>query len=108
MTDKTRYLIYSEALSAEDRDAFISDWALSSAFPEDSDLAENAAAVAEIWDAAHLTVRDVRLSTGLSQAQFAERFLIPRRSIENWESGARACPQYVVNLLAIAAHETHL
>lgn len=99
MTDKTYYLIFTEALAAEDKDAFVSDWALSSAFPEGSDLAENAAKVAEIWDTAHVTVKEIRTRTGLSQAKFAEHFCIPRRTVENWESGVNSCPPYVLRLL---------
>ena len=99
MTDKTYYLIFTEALAAEDKDAFVSDWALSSAFPAESDLAENAAKVAEIWDAAHVTVKEIRTRTGLSQTKFAEHFCIPRRTLENWESGVNSCPPYVLRLL---------
>ena len=46
-----------------------------------------------------MTVKEIRSLTGLSQAKFAERYNIPRRTIENWESGTTKCPDYVVELL---------
>ena len=41
MTDKTFCTIYSDALEARDRDAFASEWSLSSCFPEVSDALKN-------------------------------------------------------------------
>ena len=45
----------------------------------------------------------VRRSTGLSQRRFGKRFGIPYRTVENWESGVRACPPYVVEMLEALA-----
>lgn len=56
-----------------------------------------------IWDVAHATIRDIRAYTGLTQAAFSTRYCIPRRTLENWESGIRSCPDYVRLLLAQAA-----
>lgn len=55
-----------------------------------------------LQDADNLTIKDIRAATGLSQAAFAQRFRIPRRTVENWESGTNACPIYVRLLLAQA------
>ena len=44
-------------------------------------------------------IREIRAKTGLSQAQFAAAYGIPQRTIENWESGVRKPPEYVINLL---------
>lgn len=46
-----------------------------------------------------MSIREIRKVTGLTQAEFAEKFHIPKRSIENWESGKRKCPEYVNYLL---------
>lgn len=104
MTDKQFCSIFSDALSNEgaSREAFVSDWALSSIWDDDGqDIPENRIAeISDIWDVAHLTICDIRQHTGLSQAKFATRFCIPRRSIEDWESGARKCPDYLRLLLA--------
>lgn len=46
-----------------------------------------------------MTIREMRAKTGLTQQQFAELLHIPKRSIENWETGTRQCPEYVNNLI---------
>ena len=107
MTDKQFYSIFSDALSNESasREAFVSDWALSSIWDDDDgqDIPEERIAeIGDIWDVAHLTICDIRQHTGLSQAKFAIRFCIPRRSVEDWESGTRHCPDYLRLLLAQA------
>ena len=50
-------------------------------------------------------IKDIRAASGLSQVKFAQRYGIPRRSIENWESGITECPSYVVNLLRRVVEE---
>lgn len=45
------------------------------------------------------TIKEIREYSGLSQAKFSEKYGIPKRTIENWESGSRKCPDYVVALL---------
>lgn len=107
MTDKQFCSIFSDALSNEgaSREAFVSDWTLSSIWDDDDtqDITdERITEIGDIWDVAHLTICDIRQYTGLSQAKFATRFCIPRRSIEDWESGARHCPDYLRLLLAQA------
>ena len=55
-----------------------------------------------------ITVRDIRAITGLSQAAFAERYGIPRRTLENWEAKGkemRKPPEYVVKLLERVVRE---
>lgn len=44
-------------------------------------------------------VRTLRNITGLTQAEFGNRYMIPTRSIQNWESGDREPPKYVRYLL---------
>ena len=49
-------------------------------------------------------VRALRQKTGLSQAAFSEKYGIPKRSIESWETGDRKAPPYVVSLLGYAVY----
>ena len=45
-------------------------------------------------------VKDIRKATGLSQVEFGKRLGgIPRRTIQNWESGVNECPPYVLTLI---------
>lgn len=105
MTDKLFCTLFSAALAAADRDAFVSDWSLSSVWGDapDADIpAERIDTLERLWDVAHLTIRDIRQHTGLSQTAFATRYCIPTRTLEDWERGARSCPDYLRLLLAEA------
>lgn len=104
-TDKLFFTLFGEAITSSDRDAFVSDWSLSSVWGDapDADIpAGRIDLLARLWDAAHLTIRDIRQHTGLSQAAFATRYCIPTRTLEDWERGARSCPDYLRLLLAQA------
>lgn len=52
-----------------------------------------------------MTIKELRSITGLSQQAFSDKYNIPKRSIENWESGKRTPPEYVINLLERAVKE---
>lgn len=46
------------------------------------------------------TIKEIRRSTGLSQAKFCEALNIPKSTLQDWEHGARKCPEYVTELIA--------
>lgn len=46
-----------------------------------------------------MNIKKMRAETGMTQKQFAEYFFIPKRNIENWESGSRSCPEYLERLM---------
>ena len=46
-----------------------------------------------------MTVKELRNLTGLSQLKFAEKYEIPRRTIEDWERDLHLPPDYVLKLL---------
>ena len=103
MTINQYHLSLTEIDHDTDRDAFVSDLSLSSAFPEDSDLSVTASELILIWEAYHMTIRDLRTAAALSRSEFSQRFYIPIRTIENWEctgANARECPTYVRLLIA--------
>lgn len=52
-----------------------------------------------------MEVKELRMLSGLSQQAFSEKYGIPKRSIENWESGKRTPPEYVISLLARVVKE---
>lgn len=98
MTDHQLYTIIADAAACINRDAFVSDWATSSIFDDspDADIPpERVELLTNIYNAAHRSVRDIVAATGYSQRQFAQRFCIPLRTIENWCTGRRECPVYV-------------
>ena len=46
-----------------------------------------------------MTIYEMRTALGDTQSEFAERYNIPFRTIQNWEAGVRKPPEYVVALL---------
>lgn len=105
MTIYQYHIALTEIENYTDRDAFVSDLSLSSAFPEESDLTETVSELSMIWDAYRMTIRDLRTAAALSRIDFSRRFRIPIRTIENWECtgpNARECPTYVRLLIAEA------
>lgn len=46
-----------------------------------------------------MRVKDIRGLTGLSQIKFCEKYKIPRRTLEDWESGKSKPAEYFVDLL---------
>lgn len=46
-----------------------------------------------------MTIREARLSAELTQQRMSEVFEIPKRTIENWETGTRTPPTYVEKLI---------
>lgn len=52
-----------------------------------------------------MTIKELRNFTGLSQRAFSDKYKIPKRTIENWESGKSKCPDYVRQLLERAVLE---
>ena len=56
--------------------------------------------LSNIWDLAHLSMRELVSRTGMSQTAFAKQAGIPLRSVQDWCCEKRACPTYVRFLLA--------
>mgnify|MGYP000843743816 CR=1 FL=1 len=46
-----------------------------------------------------MELKEMRKLLGLSQAAFGDRYNIPVRTIQDWESGRRKAPVYVLELL---------
>lgn len=50
-------------------------------------------------------IKRIRDMTGLSQQKFCNKYGIPLRTLQSWESGEREAPGYVINLLERAVRE---
>ena len=46
-----------------------------------------------------MNIREMRTRLGDTQSEFAERYNIPFRTIQNWEAGVRKPPEYIIELL---------
>ena len=44
--------------------------------------------------------RELRKKTGLSQSKFSAKFGIPVRTLQQWEQGISAPPEYLVRMMA--------
>lgn len=45
-------------------------------------------------------IKELRNRTGLSQSKFAAHFGIPVRTLQQWEQGQSAPPEYIVRMMA--------
>lgn len=46
-----------------------------------------------------MNIREMRMLLGDTQSEFAARYNIPFRTIQNWETGVRTPPEYMMSLL---------
>ena len=44
-------------------------------------------------------IKELRESTGMNRKEFCDYFLIPYRTVTDWERGNRHAPEYVLRLL---------
>ena len=100
MTDKQYSICVTEAQNYTDRDAYISDMALSSMWGDSPDTPipqDRLEQMGTIYDAVHRSVKDIAAAAGLSVRAMAIRFCIPQRTVEGWcctGKSARDCPLY--------------
>lgn len=103
MTDTQFLACWQEAGNYSDRDVYTSDLALSSMWgdAENDDIPQDRIDhLHRIWDVYHMSMRHIRNSSGLTQAAYAVRFCIPKRTVENWDAGQNVPPEYVKILIA--------
>lgn len=97
----TKAELFSMA-AEQPKEIFVNNITLS--VPDDAsdcvDLDAEKKKLLNIWDLAHLSMRDLVARTGLSQTAFAKRTGIPLRTVQDWCGEKRACPTYVRFLLA--------
>lgn len=46
-----------------------------------------------------MTIAEIKAASGFTQRQLSEHLGIPLRTIEDWLSGKRSCPPYVLSLI---------
>ena len=46
-----------------------------------------------------MNIKELRKKTDMTQQEFGDYLGIPRRTIQNWETGDRTPPDYVVELI---------
>ena len=46
-----------------------------------------------------MTFKELRQMSGMTQKEFSEYFGMSKRAVEEWDRGARKCPEYLLNLM---------
>jgi len=46
-----------------------------------------------------MTIKEARKSAGLTQQAITDKIGIPRRTLQDWEAGRRACPEWCERLI---------
>lgn len=46
-----------------------------------------------------MTFKELRTLSGMNMADFGRYFGFPYRTMQHWESGSRACPNYLLMLI---------
>ena len=98
MTKDQYYYAVTEAAEYPDLDAYLSDVAMSTVWGNDPETPipqQRLDDLAAIFAAVHRTPREILALTGLSQAGFAQRYVMPRRTLQDWLLGNHTCPLYL-------------
>lgn len=99
MKDKLFNKLWKDALSQPSKELYLSEYGYPDWFDGISqDPSEVMDILGEIHDVAHMSMRDIIKSSGLSQTSFSDKFCIPLRTVQNWcteAAGQRKCPDYI-------------
>ncbi|WP_291235931.1 helix-turn-helix domain-containing protein [Frisingicoccus sp.] len=101
MTDSLFAKLWKDALDQSDKELYIAEYGYPEWFDEiseDPDVVVDT--LGNIHDVASMSVKDMVKKSGMSQAKFAEKFCIPKRTVESWCMGERSCPDYVRLMMA--------
>lgn len=97
----TKAELFSMA-AEQPKEIFVNNITLS--VPDDAsdcvDLDAEKERLSNIWDLAHLSMRELVSRTSLSQTTFAKQAGIPLRTVQDWCCEKRSCPVYLRFLLA--------
>lgn len=105
MTYKDFYTLLGEAINSADLDMYIAECGTSVIFDQDPDgeAPDYNAVVADltnIWNLAHMSIKDIIKAADLNQSDLTRRFYIPLRTVQHWVAGTRACPVYTKIMIA--------
>lgn len=101
MTDTQFNFCVRETINYTDLDAYVSDLSLSTIWGDKDGISDASIrfALRSIYTAVNRTPKEIVAASGLSQAAFAERYCIPKRTVEDWCRGVMKCPLYTRLLL---------
>lgn len=95
MTDKLFKKLWNDALGQENKELYQSEYGYPDWFGEISQYpSEVMDILGKIHDVAHMSMREIIKTAGLSQTSFADKFCVPLRTVQSWCIGERKCPDY--------------
>ena len=98
----TAELFNAAADPAASREVFLNSVTLS--IPDDADgcvdLDAEKRRLSQIWDVAHMTMKEIVAASGMTQSAFAKCAGVPLRTLQGWCGETRECPVYLRFLLA--------
>lgn len=103
LPSRIRQRLIVEAQRYTDRDAYISDYALSSIWGDDPGAPvpqHRLDLLTHIYDTQHATLTDLLSRYQMSQTDFARYFDIPVRTVQQWAALEHRCPPYVLAMAA--------
>ena len=88
--------IVTEAEAQPDQAVFLAEYGIPEWILNDVTDSEEQAVemIKNIHHITHITPRELISESGMSQTRFAERFMIPLRTVQNWCGGQRTMPRY--------------
>lgn len=96
MTDKLFNKLWKDALAQPNQEFYIYEYGYPEWFDDIShDSGEVTDILCRIHTAAHMTVREIIDTAGITQSAFSLKFCIPLRTIEHWAAGTRECSHYI-------------
>lgn len=95
MTDKLFSKLWQDALAQPSKELYIAEYGYPDWFDEISTDIDNVITVLDsIHTVAHMSIKEMIARAGMSQAKFALRFCVPKRTVENWCAGVNKCADY--------------
>ena len=95
MTYKLFNKLWKDALDQPDAERYIGEYGYPEWFDEISEnLYEIVKILENIHEVAHMPFRKIIERSGLSRADFCERFCLAKSTVDKWVTGNRNCPDY--------------
>lgn len=100
MTDKLFNKLWLDALEQPSKEMYINEYGYPDWFDEISpNVYEVVKTLESIHDAANMQFKDIIARSGVSRAEFCERYGLTKSTVDKWCSGDRNCPDYYRLLL---------
>ena len=93
MNDKDFQELWATAFGYEDREKYIDE--NEDALVGQLSKTKRREYLGQIWDVAHMTIRDLIEKAGYNQSSFARHFCIPLRTVQDWCRKPEICTPWV-------------